>query len=297
LSDDPAALIQAFLDSCWAEDGLADNTLQAYRNDLTGFARSALFASVRTAEWESRLPGLLAARLREGAHVSTVIRSISALRRYCAWLRRNGLLDGDPFARIIPPRRPGRLPWVLSEADVSALLAAPDVSTAIGCRDRAVLEVLYAAGLRVSELTAMTLPALKLSQGLLRVTGKGGKDRLAPLGEQAQAALEDWIRGPRRDWSGPLQDVHVFISSRGRGLTRQAVWQRVRHHAKLSGIADPVSPHKLRHSFATHMLDHGADLRVVQLLLGHADLATTQIYTHVAGSRLRDLHARHHPRG
>ncbi len=297
MADDPDTLIQAFLDSCWAEDGLADNTLQAYRNDLSGFARSGLFSSMHAAEWEARLPALLAARLRQGVHVTSVIRSMSALRRFSAWLRRNGLLDGDPFARIIPPRRPGRLPGVLSEVDVAALLTAPDTSTAIGCRDRAVLEVLYAAGLRVSELTALTLPALKLSQGLLRVTGKGGKDRLAPLGEQAQTALEAWIHGPRRDWAGTLQNAHVFISSRGRSLTRQAVWQRVRLYATSSGIAGPVSPHKLRHSFATHMLDHGADLRVVQLLLGHADLATTQIYTHVASSRLRDLHARHHPRG
>jgi integrase/recombinase XerD len=297
LADDSGALIQAFLDSCWAEDGLAENTLDAYRNDLTGFARSGLFDSDVSVDWAGVLPGVLAARLRSGIHVSSVIRSISALRRFAAWLRREGRLDGDPFSRIVPPRRPGRLPRVLSESEVDALLKAPDATTAIGCRDRAMLEVLYAAGLRVSELTAMTLPALKLTQGLLRVTGKGGKDRLAPLGEHAQACLDAWIRGPRRQWSGHSQDAHVFLSARGNGLTRQAVWQRVRHYAVAVGIDAGVSPHKLRHSFATHMLDHGADLRVVQLLLGHADLAPTQIYTHVAGARLRELHARHHPRG
>lgn len=297
MAEKPGALIQAFLDSCWAEDGLAENTLHAYSNDLAGFARSGLLDSSISADWASALPGVLAARLRAGANVTSVIRSISSLRRFAAWLRREGRLDGDPFARIVPPRSPGRLPRVLSEAEVEALLKAPDSDTPIGCRDRAMLEVLYAAGLRVSELTAMTLPALKLSQGVLRVTGKGGKDRLAPLGEQAQVCLEAWIRGPRRDWSARSQDPHVFLSARGHGLTRQAVWQRVRHYAAEVGISSAVSPHKLRHSFATHMLDHGADLRVVQLLLGHADLATTQIYTHVAGARLRELHARHHPRG
>jgi integrase/recombinase XerD len=296
---EPAALVDRFLDAAWAEDGLADATLKSYRNDLTGFSRSGLFVrsdGVLTID-AGRLGGLLAERLRGGARVSTIRRQISALRRFCAWLRLHGLLASDPMAKMDAPRRSVRLPSVLSERDVRALLAAPDVETDLGLRDRAILEVLYASGLRVSELTACELPAVNFRQGLIRVTGKGGKDRLAPLGDEALDWLMRWCEGARARWVLATGCASLFVGARGRGLSRQAVWHRIRAHARSAGIDAPVSPHKLRHSFATHLLDHGADLRVVQLLLGHADLGTTQIYTHVASARLKSLHRDHHPRG
>lgn len=299
---EPSELIDRFLDAAWAADGLAESTLAAYRNDLIGFARSGLFVCDGTApasvSFDSgRLPSILASRIREGASVATIRRQFSALRRFCAWLRLQGALADDPLATLEPPRMPRRLPGVLSEDQVEALLDAPDTSTALGLRDRAILEVLYASGMRVSELTAIEIPAVNMRQGLVRVTGKGGKDRLTPLGEQAIEWLTRWCQGPRRTWVGKSPCDVLFVSARGEGLTRQAVWHRIRAHAHRAGIVNPVSPHKLRHSFATHLLDHGADLRVVQLLLGHADLATTQIYTHVANARMKTLHRQHHPRG
>jgi len=299
---EPATLIDRFLDAAWAGDGLADATLDAYRNDLTGFARSDLFAlgpdgSTAIEIDSARLVRLLAERLRSGIRVATMRRQISALSRFCAWLRLQGLLEGDPLNHIEAPRRPQRLPEVLSSEQVESLIDAPDVDTPLGVRDRAILEVLYASGMRVSELTSVELPAVNLRQGLIRVTGKGGKDRLVPLGEHASEWITRWCEGPRRRWVSATGSPALFISARGQPLTRQAVWYRIRGHARWAGIGDGVSPHKLRHSFATHLLDHGADLRVVQLLLGHADLATTQIYTHVASRRLQQLHRRHHPRG
>lgn len=299
---EPTEHIDRFLDAAWAADGLTESTLAAYRNDLIGFARSGLFVCDEAAPGSlqieaARLPSILASRIREGASVNTIRRQFSALRRFCAWLRLHGALSDDPLASLEPPRMPRRLPAVLSERQVGALLNAPDTETPLGLRDRAILEVLYASGMRVSELTAIELPALNLRQGLVRVTGKGGKDRLTPLGEQAIDWVTRWCEGPRRKWIAHSPCDSLFISSRGEGLTRQAVWHRIRLHARQAGIANPVSPHKLRHSFATHLLDHGADLRVVQLLLGHADLATTQIYTHVANARMKTLHRQHHPRG
>lgn len=296
------AHIERFLDAAWAADGLAERTLAAYRNDLNGFVRSGLFVAANAGGDAlkidtERLPALLAQRIRSGASISTIRRQFSALRRFCAWLRLQGLLSEDPLVALEPPRMPRRLPGVLAESQVEALLSVPDTTSALGLRDRAILEVLYAAGVRVSELTAMDLPAVNLRQGLVRVTGKGGRDRLVPLGEQAVDWVTRWRDGPRRDWLGmPVSDA-LFISRRGRRLTRQAVWYRLRRHAAAAGIQDPVSPHKLRHSFATHLMNHGADLRVVQLLLGHADLATTQLYTHVASARLKSVHQQHHPRG
>ncbi|MGB0514531.1 MAG: tyrosine-type recombinase/integrase, partial [Wenzhouxiangellaceae bacterium] len=195
------------------------------------------------------------------------------------------------------PRSPRRLPAVLSRDQVDQLLNAPDPESVLGLRDKAILEVLYASGLRVSELAGLRLADLNLRQGLLRVTGKGGKDRLAPLGEPAIEALSRWLHTGRPEWSGGATDDAVFITARGSGMSRQAIWLRIRRYVRMRGLPDSISPHKLRHSFATHMLDRGADLRVVQLLLGHADLSTTQIYTHVAAARLKDLHGRHHPRG
>ncbi len=296
----PAELIDRFLDAAWAEDGLADATLAAYRNDLIGFARSGLFAADAGGAFEFRareLPTELARRLREGASVVTIRRQLSALRRFCAWLRLQGLLKDDPLATLAAPRPPMRLPGVLSEDEIRRLLAAPDPESPLGLRDRALLEVLYASGLRVSELTGSDLPDVNLRQGLIRVSGKGGKDRLAPLGDEALDWLTRWCRDVRADWVAVSGERALFVSARGRRLGRQAVWHRIRLHARRAGIAAPVSPHKLRHSFATHLLDHGADLRVLQMLLGHADLGTTQIYTHVASARLKELHRSHHPRG
>lgn len=298
-----SASIDQFLDSAWAEDGLAPQTLDAYRNDLAGFHRAGLFDFLDSAATgmrrldSSRLMSILSSRLRGGLHVATLRRQISALRRYCSWLRRHNLLEHDPLATLEAPRKPLRLPDVLSEDQVEALVKAPVASSPLGLRDRAMLEVLYASGLRVSELTGLEMQAVNFGQGMVRVTGKGGKERLAPLGEEALDWLGKWCSGPRRDWLDHQGSAAVFISRRGTPLSRQAVWHRIRVHASVAGIAAPVSPHKLRHSFATHLLDHGADLRVVQLLLGHADLSTTQIYTHVASARLKNLHQKHHPRG
>lgn len=296
------ATIDRFLDAVWAGDGLAESTLSAYRNDLIGFSRSGLFVSGKRDSGQlevnsTHLPTILAGRIRQGSSVSTLRRQFSALRRFCAWLRMQGLLSADPLATLEPPKLPRRLPGVLSELEIEALLHGPDTETPMGVRDRAMLEVLYASGMRVSELTAIELPDMNLRQGLIRVTGKGGKDRLTPLGEQALDWLKRWCDGPRHGWLGTPPSDALFISARGTSLTRQAVWHRIRRYALQAGIQTPVSPHKLRHSFATHLLDHGADLRVVQLLLGHADLGTTQIYTHVASARMKSLHEKHHPRG
>lgn len=292
-------LIDRFIDSVWAEDGLSPSTLDAYRNDLAGFDRSGLFVSgPRSLEVDRQeLLKEFARRLRGGLQVSTLRRQLSAVRRFCAWLRRERLMQGDPLADFEPPRRPMRLPGVLTESEIRSLMQAPDVESPLGVRDRAMLEVLYASGLRVSELAELQRPGVNLRQGLMRVTGKGGKDRLVPLGDDARNWLERWMAGPRAEWAGETGSDAVFISRRGSGLTRQAIWHRIHRYARSTGLGDRLTPHKLRHSFATHMLDHGADLRVVQLLLGHADLATTQIYTHVAQARLKDLHHRHHPRG
>lgn len=291
-------LYDRFLEAVWAEDGLAANTLESYRRDLRAFAREAVVSP-------ENLPGLdraavleyLAGRLAGGISVSSLLRQLSCLRRFFAWARREGLVNDDPLATLEPPRRGRRLPGVLSEDQVQALLGAPDTDTDIGVRDRAILETLYASGLRISELAGLDTDQINERQGLIRVRGKGGKERLVPLGDSALQWLERWRSGPRLRMLGRTGNQALYVSRTGRRLSRQALWQRIRTHARTARIHSPVSPHVLRHSFATHMLDHGADLRVVQLLLGHADLSTTQIYTHVARSRLKTLYAAHHPRG
>lgn len=295
---DDVAVIDAWLDAAWMERGLSGNTLASYRNDLQLFADWAAAAGLS-------LPGVrrehihdyLAHRLQRGAHARSQARLLSCLRGFYRHLLREGLVAEDPTLRIDGPKLGRPLPKSLTEDDVERLLAAPDVDKVLGLRDRTMLEVLYACGLRVTELVTLTLPQLGLRQGVVRVTGKGSKDRLVPLGEEALAWLARYLQEARPVLvEGAVSDV-LFPGRAGAPLTRQAFWYRIRLAARKAGIEKPLSPHTLRHAFATHLLNHGADLRVVQMLLGHSDLSTTQIYTHVAQARLKELHAKHHPRG
>ena len=288
-------LIDRFLDAQWAERGLLPATLDAYRDDLMALVQHGSLQAQFPKISQADVLDYLAKRLKSGAAVSSITRQLSALRRFYAWAVAQGEVSASPLADLEPPRAKRSLPDVLSEAQVEALLMTPDASTPLGQRDRALLETMYASGIRVSEAVGLTLPRLSLSQGLVRVIGKGGKERLVPLGERALEALTLWLGEGRPSLKPKVESV--FVSVRGRALTRQAIWQRIGMHAIKAGIQAPVHPHKLRHSFATHLLDHGADLRVVQILLGHADLSTTQIYTHVSRSRLKALYAEHHPRG
>lgn len=286
-------LIDPFLDAAWSERGLGVATLDAYRLDLMHLDKAL--------GEEAALPGpaqlmqYLAQRLRQGTAVSSITRQISCLRQFFAWALRQSHVAEDPMLDLRPPPSVHRLPNLLSEQEVRQLLDQPDPETLLGLRDRAMLETLYASGMRVSELVNLSLARLNLGRGLVRVIGKGGRERLIPLGQPAIDALEVWLKKARPQLK-PGSD-RVFVSRRGLPLTRQAVWQRIGLHARHCGIAGRVHPHRLRHSFATHLLDHGADLRVVQMLLGHADLGTTQIYTHVSRARLKSLYTAHHPRG
>lgn len=294
--DDP--LIDRFLDALWLEKGLSDNTRQAYRSDL------ALFNG-----WlEERGVGLanagrdvildhLAWRLHHAYKARSTARLLSGLRGFYRFLLREGVIATDPTLQVELPRLGLPLPKALSEADVEALLAAPELGDPLGLRDRAMLEVLYACGLRITELISLRLEQVNLRQGVLRTFGKGSKERLVPLGEEANHWLERYLRDARRELLGAKVGDVVFLSQRGDQMTRQAFWYRIKLHAKAAGINASISPHTLRHAFATHLLNHGADLRTVQMLLGHSDLSTTQIYTHVARARLQALHAQHHPRG
>jgi len=290
--------IEAFIDGLWMERGLSAHTLSAYRADLVGLARwlaergSSLLAARR-----DLLLGYLAARVQGGAKPRSTARLLSTLRRFYRYQVREGRLQEDPSARLESPKLGRPLPGALSEAEVEALLAAPTVEDPLGLRDRAMLELLYATGLRVSELVELSMDQLNQRQGVVRVFGKGSKERLVPLGEEASDWLDRYLAESRPALLNGQQAPHLFVTQRGEGMTRQAFWYRVKHYARLAGIAREPSPHTLRHSFATHLLNHGADLRVVQLLLGHSDLSTTQIYTHVARQRLQELHAKHHPRG
>jgi integrase/recombinase XerD len=303
-SDAPAAseadarLIEYFADALWMERGLSVNTLSAYRSDLAAFAAwlnqqcTALLDAQR-----SQLLSYLALRVQQGMRPRTTARLLSSLRRFYRYLVREGRLAEDPSARIDAPKLGRALPKSLTETEVESLLAVPSIDDPLGQRDRTMLEVLYASGLRVSELVGLTLDQVNLRQGVVRVVGKGNKERLVPLGEEAVSWLERYLVEARHDLvRGRLNDA-LFPTRRGAAMSRQAFWQLIKRYAKQAGIDKPLSPHTLRHAFATHLLNHGADLRVVQLLLGHSDLSTTQIYTHVARERLKDLHARHHPRG
>jgi len=290
--------IEQFLDAQWMERGLSENTLAAYRNDLNGLAAwlsgrgSGLVAARR-----EHLLDYLSERVINGARPRTTARLLSSLRRFYRYLVREGRLSGDPTVRIDTPRIGRPLPDSLSEEEVEALLDAPAVGEALGLRDRAMLELLYACGLRVSELVNLSMEQIDLTQGVVRLMGKGSKERLVPLGEEAADWLQRYIAVSRPELAAGASARALFITRRGKAMTRQAFWYRLRHYAVKSGINKALSPHTLRHAFATHLLNHGADLRVVQMLLGHSDLSTTQIYTHVARERLKELHARHHPRG
>lgn len=291
--------IERFLDALWMEGGLSDNTLAAYRNDLHGLSLwlSANPGGGLVAARREHLMAYLAYRYNGGAKARSAARLLSSLRRFYRYLVRENRLTEDPSARIDAPKLGRPLPKSLSEAQVEALLAAPDCTQSMGLRDRAMLEVLYACGLRVSELVGLRIEQLNLRQGVVRVLGKGGKERLVPLGEEALTWLQRHMTEVRPALLKGQPSDFVFPGRAGEALTRQAFWYRIKDYARKAEIRVALSPHTLRHAFATHLVNHGADLRVVQLLLGHSDLSTTQIYTHVARERLRDLHARHHPRG
>jgi integrase/recombinase XerD len=298
---DAAALqeIERFTDALWMEHGLSEHTLAAYRNDLAGLAAWLQQQGVNGLPQARRedLLAYLAERVVSGARPRTTARLLSSLRRYYRYLVREGRLQADPSVRIDTPRIGRPLPESLSEREVEDLLTAPDPQDSLGLRDRAMLELLYACGLRVSELVGLTSEQVNLSQGVIRLTGKGNKERLVPLGEEAVDWVQRYRDTCRPRLAGAVLARQLFITARGKGMTRQAFWYRIRHYAIKAGINKHLSPHTLRHAFATHLLNHGADLRVVQMLLGHSDLSTTQIYTHVARERLKDLHAQHHPRG
>ena len=295
LPQEQRALIDTFVDALWLEDGLAANTLAAYRRDLESASRH-LAETPLLAATEPELASWFAAA-HGNTRPATANRRLAVLRRFYRWALREGRVRADPTLRLAAAKRPARFPKSLSEAQVEQLLAAPDSEAALGLRDRAMLETLYATGLRVSELVGLTLSQLSLQEGLVRVIGKGSKERVVPLGEEARSWLERYLTSSRPALLAGRTDGAVFVTQRGAGMTRQAFWGLIKRHAAAAGIAAPLSPHGLRHAFATHLLNHGADLRVVQLLLGHADISTTQIYTHVARERLKSLHAQHHPRG
>jgi integrase/recombinase XerD len=296
--DASAEAIDRFLDALWIEDGLSANTLAAYRRDLTLYAKWLAATHERSLN-DSHEADLQAHGVTRHAvtRATSANRRLTVFKRYFRWALREHLIDADPTLRLLAARQPMRVPKTLSEAQVEALLAAPDSDTPLGLRDRAMLELMYASGLRVSELVTLKTVHVSLSDGALHITGKGAKERLVPFGEEARRWLERYILESRAVILAGQSSDTLFVTARGRGMTRQMFWLLVKKHALTAGITTPLSPHTLRHAFATHLLNHGADLRAVQMLLGHADISTTQIYTHVARERLRVLHAAHHPRG
>jgi len=290
--------IDRFIDALWIEDGLSANTLAAYRRDLALYAQwlAATHRRSLNDSVESDLMAYGVAR-HAGSKASSTNRRLTVFRRYFRWALRERLTTADPTLKLLAARQPLRVPKTLSEAQVEALLAAPDVTSTLGLRDRTMLELMYASGLRVSELVGLKTVHLSLADGALRVTGKGAKERLVPFGEEAHAWLRRYETEARPAiLDGQASDA-LFVTRRGGPMTRQMFWKLIKQHALRGGVTVPLSPHTLRHAFATHLLNHGADLRAVQMLLGHADISTTTIYTHVARERLRNLHAQHHPRG
>jgi integrase/recombinase XerD len=291
-------LIERFADALWSEQGLSDNTLAAYRSDLEALHRwlHARGGALAQADREE-LQAYLAHCVARGARPRTSARLLSSLRRYYRYLVREGVIAADPTELIDSPKLGRPLPRTLTEEQVEKLLVAPNDNEPRGLRDRAMLETLYATGLRVSELVGLRLGQLSLTQGVVRVIGKGDKERLVPLGEEASQWLMRYLSQARPALVGRRSSDVLFPTARGEAMTRQAFWRNLKQYSRKAGIATALSPHTLRHAFATHLLNHGADLRVVQMLLGHADLSTTQIYTQVARARLKELHGKHHPRG
>ena len=290
-------MVETFVDALWLEEGLSRNTLDAYRRDLTllgtwlgGQGKNVLQAN------EADLNSYFAHRHSQ-TRATTANRRLTVFKRFFRWALRERQIGVDPTVRMQAARQPLRVPKTLTQAQVEALLDAPDIGTALGLRDRAMLELMYASGLRVSELVTLKTWNVGMNEGVLRVVGKGGKERLVPFGQVAQQWLESYLRDARTAILGRQQTDDLFVTARGSGMTRVMFWMIVKKYALVAGITTPLSPHTLRHAFATHLLNHGADLRVVQLLLGHADISTTTIYTHVARERLRQIHAQHHPRG
>lgn len=292
------ALIDGFIDRLWMERGLSRNTLSAYRSDIAGFAgwlkkRELDLLTTQRSDIQS----YLAERIANSARPRSTARLLSSLKRLFRFLSREGLRDDDPSSLIEAPKLGRSLPKSLSETDIDSLLKAPDLNTDLGMRDQAMLELMYASGLRVSEIVSLTMDNVSLSRGLVRLIGKGDKERLVPMGENALDYLQNYLENARLALLKSGKSNAVFVTARGGPMTRQAFWYLIKRYALKAGISGNLSPHSLRHSFATHLLNHGADLRVVQMLLGHSDLSTTQIYTHVARERLKQLHASHHPRG
>ena len=292
------ALIDRFIDALWVEDGLAPLSLAAYRRDLNLYAAWLESSAQRTLEHtrESDLLGYMSER-HTATRATTANRRLTVFRRFFRWALRERLCIADPTLKLLAARQPLRVPKALSEAQVEALLAAPDTESALGLRDRTMIELMYASGLRVSELVGLKTVHVGLSEGALRVTGKGSKERMVPFGQEAHAWIRRYLQEARADILQAKVSDALFVTVRGGAMTRQMFWILVKRYALAAGIQVPLSPHTLRHAFATHLLNHGADLRAVQMLLGHADISTTTIYTHVARERLRQLHATHHPRG
>ena len=293
MNETDAALLDAFCDALWLEDGLSRNTIASYRADLEQFCAFLKSRSLAKAG-EEDLFAFLASRKGRSSSAARLVSTLKRFYRYCLRERR---VRADPTLKLDPPKRAPRFPKTLSEADVEALLASPDEATALGARDRAMLETLYATGLRVSELVSLKTFEANLDAGVVRVMGKGSKERLVPLGEEAVDRLQRYLADSRKKLLGKKTSDALFVTGRGSGMTRQAFWHLIRRYGARATPGKKLSPHVLRHAFATHLINHGADLRVVQMLLGHADISTTQIYTHVARERLKQLHAKHHPRG
>jgi integrase/recombinase XerD len=290
--------IEKYTDSLWLEKGLSDNTIVSYARDLRQLDKYLAQRGLSIAFAESGdLMSFLADRSQAGVKASSLARYLSSIKGFYKYMVRENYLAANPASLIDAPKQGRPLPKLLTESDVEALLAAPNVGTGIGLRDRAMLELLYACGLRVSELVNLDMSQLNLSAGVVKVFGKGSKERLVPIGEVAQNWLQKYIKQARPQLLKVAASGVLFPSNRGQHMTRQTFWHRIKQHGLTAGIQKPLSPHVLRHAFATHLLNHGADLRVIQMLLGHSDLSTTQIYTHVATQRLQNLHSQHHPRG
>jgi integrase/recombinase XerD len=289
--------IDTFIDALWLEEGLSRNTLAAYRRDLALYQKWLLQRGGQLhATTEADLHGYFAAR-HSSTKATSANRRLTVFKRYFRWALRERLIDADPTLRLQSAKQPLRVPKTLTEAQVEALLEGPDTDTPLGLRDRTMLEVLYASGLRVSELVGLKTFNVGMNEGVVRVLGKGSKERLVPFGQVARDWIVRYLAEARADILGGQQTDDFFVTARGQGMTRAMFWVLVKKHAHTAGITAPLSPHTLRHAFATHLLNHGADLRAVQMLLGHADISTTTIYTHVARERLKVLHAQHHPRG